>query len=659
MSRRILYASGIVIVMGCSGDGGGGPGANGRVQLDNRAAVHDSITVTGGTLTTVSHGVSYTLTIPAGALETPQRITMTPVTDIDGLGVTQFVGAVDLEPQGLVLGRVATLKITVPHSPPAGTALMGFGFEGDADALSVLLPVDSAGAIRIAIRHFSGGGAAFATLGEIQGFAPRGPNTENVPYLVDLMALQFASPRDFAGEITLMRAWFDSVVSPKIESAASDVALLRAMSEYDFWRSTQTPANLIPDDPLFLPERARFATAALPRLVAALADNNDRCQQDHDITFANNVLFWQTTAHDLGLDTAGSGLDRASVLAGLCVQVALLRVDYPNPPVVGQPHSLDLEAELRFPSDGFLLIQPFSFEVSLTGAQQAGPITGFSDNLGNFTAVVTPAQSVLTIDIKACLFSALVPYADVCTTGGLVRGATDLTGTWTGRLRLADALAISQLPIEFQITQIQNAITGTFTVPATGAPFGSISATLSNDTLFNFTLDEGGPCGTRVINGLGRVVNGEIRVPALTGPACAGSTLADLVVTRASGTPVDGLYTGSVHSSTNPALEQVGATLVIQFGDTLFFESPDNFFPNVQVPIAGVGAVLSGTTLTESGPATLSCLLLLGAFGPRSSCAIPPNGSETLTGTLSGGTLSASVNFVNVGTSEIFLLQRQ
>jgi hypothetical protein len=66
-------------------------------------------------------------------------------------------------------------------------------------------------------------------------------------------------------------------------------------------------------------------------LQQAVSDNNAECGASHDPGFANNVLHWQTVAGDLDLATAPNGLDRASVLAGLCLTITSLTVSYPIP----------------------------------------------------------------------------------------------------------------------------------------------------------------------------------------------------------------------------------------------------------------------------------------------------------------------------------------
>jgi hypothetical protein len=656
--RPIPWLALAAALAACSGDHSGPAGGGANVTLDNQAAVHDSVTVAGRVLTATSHGVTYTLTIPAGAVSVPTTITLTPVLGIESLHVTQLLGAVDLQPQGLVLGKAATLRIAVLHSAPAGTALVGFGYEGDGDSLALRLPADSGSAILLPIQHFSGGGAAFATFSQIQTMAPRHAlNNRNQGYVDSLALLALHDPREFLAEYDLMRAWFSGVVLPAIQNAGTDIQLLFALSEYEFWNSVGTPANIRPNDPLLQAQRDSFASAALPKLQQAVSANNAECSAGHDPGFANNVLYWQTVASDLGLATAPNGLDRASVLAGLCIQVAFLSVAYPDPAVVGQPHSLDLEAELRFPSDGSLLIQPFSFEVTLSGAQQAGPITGLSDPLGNFTAVVTPDQAVLTIAARACLFSALVPYDDICATTNLIRGATDLSGLWTGGYDWVRNGTSILVPIEFQVTQVQNAVHGNYSVPIPNGPFGTFSATLSNDTLFNFALDQASPCIAEYTAPFARVIQGEIRVPHMTGSGCSPGQSSGILLTRAEPAPVQGLYVGTMHEADPQTV--VGATLVIQFGDTLVMVDPSAFVASAQAVISGYAAVLSGGTLGQGDQVRADCVRPSGAF-TRNPCGAQALSGVTITGTIAGTHFQPIYNVDGVPeATEFFDLTRQ
>ena len=619
------------LVLACGSDTSGPGGGGGtRLSLDQHAAVEDSVTAAGKVLTATSHGVTYTLSIPAGAVKVPTSITMTPVTAIDSLGLSRLVGAVDLQPQGLVLGKAATLRIAVSHAPGAGEGLVGFNYEGDADSLAPLLTVDSSAAIVLSIRHFSGAGAAYATLPEIQAFFPHPALSNNTQAYVDSMfQLMTTSPRDFVAEQALMRLWFSNIVLPALQAAPNDVALLYAMSEYDYWRNVQTTGHLIPNDPLFQPQRDTFALEALPVLQLAAGENNTACATLKDIGFASNVLYWQDVAHGLGVDTVGSGLDRATILAGLCVQVSFLNVAYPDPATVGVPHSLDVEVELRFPSDGSLLIQPFAMTITPVGMQQAGPITGFTDALGNFTTVLTPTQTTISVGIQACLFSAQVPYADVCGTNGVLQGATDLSGAWSTANFLTDIADVV-------ITQNQNAVHGDYAnVPneVGTSVTGTFTATLSNDTLFNFTLDAdtrfGFGCpGTFTGPASVRAAGNEI-FASVTGPSCTQGTVSFGLLFYRVTTPfsVSGHYDADLTQDCSVVV--IDCADVVQRGNNLMIHLGSGTW----------SATISGLTYsdTQFGQGDCSIVLL---------CPAPPDPAHpgAITGSFTSSTLTGTVN---------------
>ncbi|MFN8650680.1 MAG: hypothetical protein U0133_21475 [Gemmatimonadales bacterium] len=435
------------VVAACGGDDSAGPPKGGNVSLDAGAAVHDSVTVAGKVLTATSHGVTYTLTIPAGAVKVPTLITMTPVTGIGSIHVTELVGAVDLQPQGLVLGRPAQLRIASPlAAPPGGNVGVAFNYEGDADTLALLLPADSGGVVTLAVPHFSGAGYAFGTIGMIDQFLPApGTTTQpNEPFVDSMYELSLRSPRDFLAEQNLMRSWFTTLILPELQGAITETKLLEAISEFDYWRQVVTPGHLIPDDPLFAAERAQFSTAALPRLQEAISADNTTCRNQRDIEFANNVLYWQTVAEDLGLATEANALDRATVLGDLCIHVLITDSTYPNPVQPQQNASLDLLAGLKYGSDPSLDNMRFIWRLDIAGSTADGTVQGPSAADGSFTHVITPSgQGALVVTVSACLFAAEVPYADVCARGDLVRNF-ECAIVHAGDITIHDSIDVAQ-----------------------------------------------------------------------------------------------------------------------------------------------------------------------------------------------------------------------
>jgi hypothetical protein len=95
-------------------------------------AVTATIDAAGGTIeATDSRGVTYSLAIPPGALQTDLEIAMTPVSAVDGWPLDgSFLGAVRLQPEGWLLDEAADLTIDLPAALAGGASPVGFAFDG-------------------------------------------------------------------------------------------------------------------------------------------------------------------------------------------------------------------------------------------------------------------------------------------------------------------------------------------------------------------------------------------------------------------------------------------------------------------------------------------------------------------------------------------------
>ena len=111
------------------------------VTPDASSAVETVVPVDGGTLTaTGADGTVYQLAIPPNALEFDTRITLTPLTAVNGLpfgGGQTF--AVQIAPEGLFLDETAVLTITPPQPIPVQQQIL-FGYRGDGENLILALP---------------------------------------------------------------------------------------------------------------------------------------------------------------------------------------------------------------------------------------------------------------------------------------------------------------------------------------------------------------------------------------------------------------------------------------------------------------------------------------------------------------------------------------
>lgn len=187
--RRALRAAMIVAVAAVAAGllasctpGGGGIGSSkaGPVELGNyegaitvtptldaQRAVTETLGLAGGIISaTAADGTVFTLTVPADSLRQVTRITMTPVTKLDGLPFGDGTEAtVDLQPSGLLFDVPATLSIEPATPIPAGERLL-YGYSDN--RLVFAEPKLGAEGIAIVVAHFSGYGAARGLMGDVE-----------------------------------------------------------------------------------------------------------------------------------------------------------------------------------------------------------------------------------------------------------------------------------------------------------------------------------------------------------------------------------------------------------------------------------------------------------------------------------------------------------
>lgn len=119
------------------------------VELDGKKTASATIGPEGGSLSLKdAQGAEYKLEIPAGALSVATPITLTALKSIGSwpLDGGQMLGAVKIEPDGLLLNDVATLTITLPKAASkAGLSNLGFAFSGAGQELHLVPRVTSPG----------------------------------------------------------------------------------------------------------------------------------------------------------------------------------------------------------------------------------------------------------------------------------------------------------------------------------------------------------------------------------------------------------------------------------------------------------------------------------------------------------------------------------
>lgn len=130
------------------------------VSLDKDHSTEAVIGMEGGTLsTTGTDGTVYKLDIPAKALVSETKITMTPVASLSGLPGEPHTYAVQFAPEGLYFYEDAILTITPPNPIPVESQIY-FNFHGDGTGFGLAAPLKDLQEMKIRVFHFSGIGVA-------------------------------------------------------------------------------------------------------------------------------------------------------------------------------------------------------------------------------------------------------------------------------------------------------------------------------------------------------------------------------------------------------------------------------------------------------------------------------------------------------------------
>jgi hypothetical protein len=145
---------------------------------DTARAVTAIVTSDGGALTaTAANGAIFTLTIPAGAIPDEETITMTPIASIPDLpfsGGLAGAGAVELEPEGLLLLKAATLLIQ-PSLPLALDQQCPFSWHQAGDDFHLFPLTLDPTTITMQLTHFSGYGTGSGSSGDRSAAASHSP----------------------------------------------------------------------------------------------------------------------------------------------------------------------------------------------------------------------------------------------------------------------------------------------------------------------------------------------------------------------------------------------------------------------------------------------------------------------------------------------------
>jgi hypothetical protein len=258
------------------------------------------IPVFGGSLTaTAADGSVFTLTIPDKALAGPEKVTMTPLSAVNGLPFSGgLVAGVQLEPDGLQLFQMATLTIKPKKDVPIAKQV-AVSYHGSGDNL-YMLPLDPTAGISMHILHFSGYSVASGITGEIEEQAknpPSDPADQAAQQLAAAANAELAAARTGAilGTSTaadaakladalkdILGVWFERVVEAKVASAQADYTLTDdAMTAALGW---ERMVQLLSQEDKYKAQSARLEaqlTELRKKYEKALTD---RCIGKHDLS---------------------------------------------------------------------------------------------------------------------------------------------------------------------------------------------------------------------------------------------------------------------------------------------------------------------------------------------------------------------------------------
>jgi hypothetical protein len=300
------------------------------VETDAGSAVTAFIPTDGGSVRAVAaDGTVLALSIPAGALLSPQDVTLTPVADVNGLPLSGgLAAAADISPDGLQLQEPATLTIE-PADPQTGDLSVGFAYHGDGAEFHLYPAAFDDNTITVQLSHFSGYGAGAGTAADIAGQLERVPTAPG-DQANQAIASAIAQSGATAGQSLpaaaqssvedTLRQWWDQSVRPRLDNAQGDATQLDdAITEYLDWRAAVQMAVLTS---AFVDEDIE----ARDMLTFGIANGIDefamQClQQDAP----ENVVFiarWWNVADNLGLQI-GYSVQQISAIIKACAAFVL------------------------------------------------------------------------------------------------------------------------------------------------------------------------------------------------------------------------------------------------------------------------------------------------------------------------------------------------
>jgi hypothetical protein len=385
--------------------------------------------------------VTYTLEVPAGAVDAPLQISLSPVVDMGGAPLSPgFIGGVRLEPSGTRFARPAKLTMGPVFTSGGRPLLAGYNTADDGTQFNLTFAQRANREVAVVVTHFSIGGASLATETEIAEVEPLEPTSADSDASVDermaalaKLSVQGASQQQLA---EILSRWYVDVVQTAI-----DIALLRdnnnaellqdAADAYALWSGLRAHARERLGDPAVfdgaLAASDAHASTNLPAVFARLINAHVAgCAENDSLDAMSRASTAQQSAEELGLAVSGSPLERSAFLAKAndCLRVVVDPLTLPSPLPVNSDVSLDAQARVVFNGSPEPVAAGFEFSVSATAATITTPV-GFSDASGFFTTVIRPSSTASQFTARACVVLPQTGVSDICGTASTT--ASDLT----------------------------------------------------------------------------------------------------------------------------------------------------------------------------------------------------------------------------------------
>jgi WD40 repeat protein len=306
-----------------------------NVKTETANARGATIGSSGGTIeAAATDGTTYTLDIPAHALDQATKVSLYPVSSVAGLpaGATLASG-IQFGPDGTRLLVPATLTVALPAAVDA-SKLSGLGWSGDAKGIGAI-PVGIHGkTATLRVYHFSGAGLGQLPLVPIGTCFTASDMGSLIGHDIDLAINHDASAlQAFTSDL---KVCYDNYVSQLMAVASKESTndnlddAEAAVDAYQFWLDgiSYWAASVFPNFSVS-PELSDSKPLAVKLLRNWFESFNFECIAAADqpsVAIVEATLALDTPhekAAEWGLDSKANKLDYGSLLDELCVQIVI------------------------------------------------------------------------------------------------------------------------------------------------------------------------------------------------------------------------------------------------------------------------------------------------------------------------------------------------